>query len=238
MDTLELGSVRPAHRNRHDTVAAAVDYQQRAKRVAAQRREPETVRNARPDLFVVVGAVGAERPAPADQIGDRRLCHRRFDHAVAGEQGGERPPGRGPVGVDAAGIEGVEALRFRPRGRDGSAQVAERVVQVVRDESGGDRTGPGQRFEERVLVEERAAVDEDQVRGQRGALADVRRGGRPAPARAGRGRGRPAAWPPPGRRRGGLSRAGGYVHNPARRTPMLSSWPSIVAVAAPAVSPS
>jgi hypothetical protein len=36
----------------------------------------------------------------------------------------------------------------------------------VGDEAGRDRARPGERLEERVLEEERAAVDQQQVRGE------------------------------------------------------------------------
>ena len=146
------------------------------------------------DLFVVVGAVDAERPFPADEVGDRRL-----------RRGGRRPGRRRRAAPPASR---PPRCRRRRRGRcrrlsqppglgagrrDGAGQVVERVVEVVGDEARRDGAGPGQRLEERVVEEERAAVDQQQVRRPASRLSPTCGLGGRARRRAAPARGRRAA---------------------------------------------
>ncbi len=124
MHALELDSVLPAHAQGDDPVAAAVHDQQRAKRVAAQRREPEAVRRGGADPFVVVGAVGGERPAPADQVGRwvpsprrPRPCRRQRAARPASRRRSSRTRRRDPGSGRSASLASRGRRRRRRAGR-------------------------------------------------------------------------------------------------------------------------
>jgi len=164
------------------------------------------------------------------------------DEFVAGEERRQRPACRGAVGVHPVDTELLaQPACFGAHLFDSRREVVERIVHVVRDESRGERRGAGERFEFGVFEEERAAVDEEQLRALAGAdhaavfLGRRRRDARDEEREAKRGgeqgdERRQATANRAWARRGG---------NQTGLTEIRSSWPSMFATlpASPVPSP-
>jgi hypothetical protein len=246
----ELGVVRLAHAQRDYPIEATLYHQQRPPGRSAQWREPVAGGGVGTDLLVIVGPVDAERPLPADQVGGRGLGGGGGDQAVAGEQGRKGAAGRGAVGVDLRAVALAQVASGSAGGENRSRQVVERIGEVVGLEAGGDRRAVGERFEGRVLEEEGAAVDQQQLRRRVDRYRGIGRqlggagGGRRereqegqgreqrrqrlAAARSGTGGDDPTTLA--GRGGSGAPRIRLKGRGQLRVTAIVSSWPSIVAL--------